>query len=1091
MSTPQLVTQIAVSLLFGFQVLTPASGIAQQQLMTGVKHRPWGPVYSRQYSRAALPTDTSPMRRLQPAGVNLNAALGPANAGFLAARQIAVAGGALGLVAGKFNADAYQDIAAISYDSTRGTYSLNVLLGIGDGTFQLSTSMSVSFGSSHRIYSVDLNGDGLDDVLIIHGSYIDVLLASNDGSFSAPVSYASAYIVPPFEVASSSFHPYAGSGSLNVSAAGIADVNGDGHLDILVANGATATYLTYLGNGNGTFQTSASSGSLPGSFSDAIFADVNGDGKLDLVTNSWVFLANPAGGFDPPVSLTGAPASTCNWLPGTIAVGDLNGDGWPDVVTADCTDNSVTIYINDGTGGFGPGRSIFAGIDPQSVAVVDADGDAVPDIITADIVSGDINVLLGRKVSGKGDGTFETLKTGYAFGGSLSSAPVIADFNGDGKLDIIVPEFQSDYEFGLAYLQGFGDGTFLAANTYYSPWTSGHQPWYGVGIASADFNGDGIPDFVLGNAGDNAVGVTVFLANSDGTLRPGVNFGNGGYSEFVATGDFDGDGKQDIVASDISSGSIYVFYGSGNGTFQEPQTIATGLGLAAGIVVADFNGDSKPDIAVATSPCDVYVILNTGAKTLAAPVPYTLSSYGYEITAADINGDGRLDLLVGQGGSNFVSILMGNGDGTFATATDFDLGKSYPTGLAIGDLNGDGQPDLAVAVADYNLGMGIVVALGNGDGTFQTPQDYTCSTRSLSSACYPGEVRISDVNHDGFLDLVYTNSQFATVAVMYGNGDGTFQSPQEFSVGGYPYSIAMADLNGDGTLDAVIGNDGFSGVTTLLNFGGAKITVRSSLNPSVTGQNITFTVTAASVIRSVTATSTGSITLKDGSAVLGSARLANGTASFSASTSLSAGNHVITAVYSGDSTFMPGSGSVLQVVNAVSPTYRLSANPSSAVIRSGQSAALTVTATSVGNFNGTINFNCGSLPAGLSCQFAPSSLTLSNGQAATTLMITASRTFMSYAAPTEHIPGREFPLWATFASGLFGLVTLEGASQRKRRQTTIASAIMLVLMMVALTGCGVGQTTTTSHTIQVIATGTAGNGSAIQQQVSITVTLQQ
>src|SRR5437879_12443027 len=119
MSTPQLVTQIAVSLLFGLQVLTPASGIAQQQLMTGVKHRPWGPVYSRQYSRAALPTDTSPMRRLQPAGVNLNAALGPANAGFLAARQIAVAGGALGLVAGKFNADAYQDIAAISYDSTR------------------------------------------------------------------------------------------------------------------------------------------------------------------------------------------------------------------------------------------------------------------------------------------------------------------------------------------------------------------------------------------------------------------------------------------------------------------------------------------------------------------------------------------------------------------------------------------------------------------------------------------------------------------------------------------------------------------------------------------------------------------------------------------------------------------------------------------------------------------------------------------------------------------------------------------------------------------------------------------------------------
>jgi hypothetical protein len=306
----------------------------------------------------------------------------------------------------------------------------------------------------------------------------------------------------------------------------------------------------------------------------------------------------------------------------------------------------------------------------------------------------------------------------------------------------------------------------------------------------------------------------------------------------------------------------------------------------------------------------------------------------------------------------------------------------------------------------------------------------------------------------------------------------------------------MADVNGDATLDAIIGNDGFSGVTTLLNFGGAKITVRSSLFPSSAGQNVTFTVTAASVIRTVTATPTGNVTFRDGPTVLGSAALVNGTASITTSTSLSAGTHVITAAYSGDATFMPGSGSMRQVVNAISPNYTLSATPTSTAIRAGQSATVTVTAAPVGNFAGTINFSCGPLPAGLSCQFSPSSLMLNNGQAvSTTLAIADSPTLVGHSTPAEHVPSGGFPLWASFASGLFGLITVEGVSQRKRRQkVSIAVWMVLVLAMIALAGCGVTPTptpTTSSHTIQVIATGTTGTGSMVQQQVNITVTLQQ
>lgn len=1073
MRTTRLVTGIAFSLLLGVLTMIPATALAQQPSISTAKQRAQGPVYLREHSQSAQSTTTVPVKRMQAMGATINTIVAPTNSSFLAATQIAVTGGAYAVVSGDFNGDSHPDVATVSYDSTTGSYVLNVLLDRGDGTFQSPISTPVSFGSSDRIYAAKLRTAATtDDIVVIHSGSFDVLLSNGNGTFATPVPYAV--------------------GASAVSAATVADVNCDSKIDVMVGDGSTGQITTYLGNGNGTFTLNPPA--TVSMFSDGIFADVNKDNKFDLVTNSSVYLANGTGGFNTPVTLSGAPSFTCSWLQGTIAVGDLNGDGFPDIVTADCTNNTVTVYLNNGTGGFGAGNSMFAGIDPQSVAIADVNGDGVPDLVAASAVSGDISVLLGHKVSGKGDGTFQAVAVGYALGGTLWAAPVIADFNGDGKLDIIAP-LPADYAFGLTYLRGFGDGTFLAADTYYAPWTSGSEPWYGVGIASADFNGDGMPDFVLGNAGDSTVGVTVFLANSDGTLKPGVNYGSGGYSEFVATGDLDGDGHQDIVASDISSGNIYVFYGVGDGTFQSPVTIATGLGQATGIVVADFNKDGKPDIAVASSPSNVYVILNAGSRTFATPTAYTISSYGWEIAASDINGDGKLDLLVTQGGSSYVSILLGNGDGTFGAPTDFDLQYSYPNGLAIGDLNGDGKQDLAVAVDDNNLGMGIVVALGSGAGTFQTPQWYACSTASTSSDCYPGEVQIADVNHDGKLDLVYTNSQFATVGVMYGNGDGTFLSPKEFPVGGYPYSVVMADINGDGAMDAIVGNDGFSGVTVLLNTGrGSNTTVNSSGSPSTSGGTVTFTASVAA-IGSVLGTPTGTVTFEDGSTALGTVSLVSGQAAIEVS-NLSVGTHVITASYSGDSTFQQSASSLLQVVNALSPTYTLSANPSRAIIHPGQSATIIVTATPVGNFTGTINFDCGTLPAGWSCHFTPPALTLSNGQAAsTTLVVAVAPTFLGYASPERRMPGHQFPLWASFATGLFGLVTLEGVSQRKRRQiAALIVAIILVLMMIALTGCGVQAPTPTpavnSYTVQVIATAAAHNGGTTQQQLNITITVQ-
>jgi len=965
----------------------------------------------------------------------------------------------------------------------QGHASLNIRLANGNGTFQAAVATPIAFNASGDVlYAADLNGDHKDDVVIAHSGSgsgsVAVLLSNGNGTFTGPVTYPDSIPI--------------------VSALAVSDVNGDGYVDIVVADGVggpdsgvTPQVATLLGNGDGTFNTQYST-QLPGTFSDALFADLNGDGKLDLVSTSQVFLANPAGGYYAGVPLPNSSPEIAQT--GMVAVGDLDGDHHIDIIVANRSANTVTVYVNNGDGTFRQGTTDYVGVAPMFVAIADVSGDGIPDVVAANSSSADITVLVG-----KGDATFKPVSTGYVAGGALWAKPLIADFNGDGKTEIIVPQFASDYEMGLAFLQSTSNGAFVAAQDFYAPMSlTATEPAFGVALASADFNRDGIPDFVLGNAGGSSVGVTVFLGKPDGTLYPGVNYGSGGSMEFVATGDFDGDGVQDIVSSDITTGAVYLFRGTGDGTFQGPQTFSL-AGQAAGIAVGDFNKDGKLDIAVANTPSTLNILLNNGTG-FGPATAYTLSSYGWEIAVGDLNGDGNLDLVVTQGGSNFVSVLKGNGDGTFTPLADVDVLRSYASGVAIGDINGDGRPDLAVTVQDSSAGMGIVTLLGNGNGTFGTPTLLPSSTSNAAgNSSFPGEVKTVDLNRDGKLDLVYTNAGFGTTGVMYGNGDGTFSSPSEYLVGGYPYGVALADINADSAIDAVIGNDGYSGVTTLLNSAAVRVTLSSSLNPAGTGDAVTFTATlgALSGVRNVP---TGTITFKDGSTVLNTVALSNGEASLLTS-SLAAGTHVISAAYSGDSAFMASSGFLTQFINqATAPSgyYVLSANPPSATIHPGESASFNLTVTPMNGFTGTVNFDCGTLASGLSCQFSPASVMIAAGQpAAAQLVVTASATALAYSMPAQH-PGQQLPLWATFTGVMFGMAALDGMSQKKRRAMMISVAVLVILVaMVLLTGCGgaphsnISQPQGASRTVQVVATTSTAAGHTTAQTLNVFVTLQQ
>jgi VCBS repeat protein/IPT/TIG domain-containing protein/FG-GAP repeat protein len=337
-------------------------------------------------------------------------------------------------------------------------------------------------------------------------------------------------------------------------------------------------------------------------------------------------------------------------------------------------------------------------------------------------------------------------------GGSFLTGMAVGDFNDDGKLDLSV----ADYDNSVLYvLLGNGDGTLQAPVQF----ATGGFPG---GVAVGDFNGDGKLDLAVsyGCNTSNCLtgGVSILLGNGDGSFETHVDYPAGGAPSGLVAGDFNQDGKLDLAVANYYDGTVSIFLGNGDGTFQ-PQVvskdcIACGLGTnPAAVTIGDFNGDGRLDLVMAgDQPVDV--LLGNGDGTFQAPIEYTTGNFwGHSVVVADFNADGKLDVALANScgptscnyGEGNVSILIGNGDGTFQPHVDFPGGAS-PGGAVVGDFNGDAKLDLAVA----NYG-GVSLLLGNGDGTFQAPL-------SFSTESSPG-VAAGDFNGDGRLDLGVNNVQ--------------------------------------------------------------------------------------------------------------------------------------------------------------------------------------------------------------------------------------------------------------------------------------------------------------------------------------------
>ena len=1026
--------------------------------------------------------------------------------------------------------------------------SISVLLGQADGTLGPKTDIVLA-ETPEALVTGDFNADGNIDIAVTQYSGLAVLLGNGDGTFKQPVTYTLAN--GPFLLA-------------------VADLNKDGKPD-LVAAGACGNSCGFvsvlLGKGDGTFtaQTDFSPGGVPTSF--AVF-DLNNDGIPDLAfANSpsssvggstpafvSVLIANGDGTFKSPVSYTsGADIAG-------IAAGDVTGDKVPDLVVTHFFGNTVALLKGNGDGTFQAesGISTDTALGSQFIQLVDLNRDGKLDLALSSGVNSGAAVLMGN-----GDGTFQ-LPQVY-FTGSQPYFFAIGDLNGDGNLDWAMTDWYGNY---VAILLGNGDGTFSPR----ADLPFGSAQTFISAAAIADFDGDGKLDIA---AATQSGTIEMLLGNGDGTFKAPIVAGSAPYSNFsqiaacecsksghldliangttllpgkgdgtfatpvtvnsdfnirsFAVGDFNGDGNLDIL--DVGNGflesqPLQLLLGNGDGTFQAPRRFWNLTGIPDEVAVGDFNHDGKLDLALTVNPNGVAILLGDGAGGFAAPVIYPTDDLPSSITVADLNHDGNLDLVVT--GSK-VDVFLGKGDGTFPNRVDYTI-PNFPAQVATGDFNGDGKLDLAVS--GYGNGPGYLnILLGNGDGTFQNPITVT------ANAPTGAPVLVSDLNGDGVDDALlaarrgslYLSAPIATVTPSIlnfgtvavgaatpsmpitvtnsGNGPLKVSVPAlaaPFSISGSVCQASLPRLN-NCTIPVVLNPTspgGQSGQVRIQENAansmpavflmGTAVVPTLSVNPatldfgseavSVTSSAKTITLANSSsvaiAIASVTASGPFAANSQCGTSLAPQSTCSIAVTFTPSATGTQTGSIVIADNASGSpqSIALTGSG-----VTAISIAPQTGGSTTTTVV-SGSTANYELALTAGSGFSGTVTLGCTGAPAYAVCTVLPSTLTLSSG---------ASGNF-SVTVTTSQLVGlnvRPDVFGVVGGSGLLFSALLIPFLRRRSRVLSSIGCMIALAFIFAVSACGGGGTSTHQQTTQNVAPGTykltvtASSGNVSSNQV--------
>ncbi|CAF2608856.1 unnamed protein product [Rotaria sp. Silwood2] len=421
--------------------------------------------------------------------------------------------------------------------------------------------------------------------------------------------------------------------------------------------------------------------------------------------------------------------------PQSVAVGDLNNDSRLDIVVGNAGSNNVSVFFGYGNGSFTNQITYSTGEMPYSVAVGDINNDNRLDIIVTNYYDNVVSILLGY-----GNGSFANQITCST--GQFPYSVAVGDFNNDNQLDIVVTNY---YDNVVSILLGYGNGSFTNQITY----PTGEKPY---SVAAGDFNNDNRLDIVVANAESNDV--SVLLGYGNGSFAQQTTYVTGRYPQSVAVGNFNNDTGSEIVVANAIGNSISVLLGYINIGFIHETRIPSGNDLRSrSFATGDFNNDDQMDIAVTNmNSHSIGIFLGFGNISFTTEATYSTgsSSSPYSMAVGDFNKDSRLDIVVANYGSGNVGIFLGYGNGSFINQTTYSTGpNSDPYSVSVGDFNNDTILDIVVA----NQGTNIVgILLGYGDGSFASMIPF-----SMGYGSQPFSVVVGDFNRDSKLDLIVAN----------------------------------------------------------------------------------------------------------------------------------------------------------------------------------------------------------------------------------------------------------------------------------------------------------------------------------------------
>lgn len=615
----------------------------------------------------------------------------------------------------------------------------------------------------------------------------------------------------------------------------LGDVNNDGLQD-LVGQTASNQFAYALGANVLTFGavSSPNSFALNCNASALGLADINRDGKLDVVAdcngtslpNRGVsFLIRNATGFNPNVMVTGGPTNA-----NALAFGDMNKDGWIDVVTAGANTATVFLNTNDPNGGLQTGASYSATGIFKKVALgdVNRDGNLDAVLITAsDLVlmtgnpngvlqyantmsagsqfndvgladidrDGDLDVVLVDGSNGAisvylGNGTTSFVGSGGPAMQTGAIALALADTNHDARLDILTYK-PGSIQLTLGSQVGLVDPQIAAARALAMGEISG--------MAVGDVSGDAKPDLVV--VSDVTQDMTIWLGLGDGSVTAGGTVSLGVQPQAPVLLYANDDTYLDVAVPLPGTNVVVIYPNDGLGTLGAPTTVS--VSSLTRVVASDFNHDHCDDLVVldallpqaqvALSRCSTFGF--TAAQTV------TLQAAATDVVVVDLNSDGNLDLVTVSASANRIDSYLGDGTGAFSA--DSSQSVVNPNRLSVGDLNGDSRPDVVVSNVGANTVSMLLTQIG---GTLGAPSTY-------ASPIIPSGVSIADIDRDTYPDVVVNGSGEDVLALLHGNGGGGIDTTSRFNAGVQPTALLLADLNGDSTLDVLSLSDQANTIT--------------------------------------------------------------------------------------------------------------------------------------------------------------------------------------------------------------------------------------------------------------------------------------